>query len=127
LQEPFASSVPYMTAEPHSIAPVTLEIEHISYPAKSSSYQLRSREGDVLAEIGTEAFGARRVNDEAEYPKLLTLMGAEIEILSRAEDRSITYRVRRGFSDTEPLTLVNLPPPAPPPPPPAPQPRRSRQ
>jgi hypothetical protein len=127
VQEPFAASVPYATAESHGIAPVTLEIEHISYSATSSAYQLRSREGDALAEIGTEAFGARRVNSESDYPKLLTLMGAEIEILSRNEDRSITYRVGRGFSDTEPLRLVNVPPPAPPPPPAAPQPRRNRQ
>lgn len=112
-------STPYSVVESHSIAPFAVEIEYSGWFGQPY-FQRRAREGEELVDIGSDAFSPSRINEDARYPALLTLLGAEIEIISVAEDRSIIYRVRRGFTETEPLQLMSVPPPAPPPPPPAP-------
>lgn len=113
--EHLAAPVAYVAAPAHSIAPMTLAIVYVTW-GRSVAFQLRSREGQALTEIGTEVTGASPIDAANEYPKLLTFMGAEIEILSRADDGSITHRVRRGFAEDQTLRLENVPPPAPPPP-----------
>lgn len=113
--EHLAAPVAYAAAPTHSIAPMTLAIVYVTW-GSGVAFQLNSREGEALTVIGTEVTGASPIDAANEYPKLLTFMGAEIEILSRADDGSISYRVRRGFAEDKPLQLENVPPPSPPPP-----------
>lgn len=115
--ESLAAPVAYEAAPQHGIAPFALVIEYIQF-GRSLAFQLRQRDGagNALTEIGTEAFGGRRFSSDSEFPQTLSLLGAEIEIVSRDEAGVISYHVRRGFTESEPLALTNLPPPAPPPP-----------
>lgn len=114
----------YEAAPQHAIAPFSLAIEHVPW-GRGFAFQPRQRDGDgnALTELGTEITGAQRAQADAEFPQTLSLMGAEIEILSRDEAGALSYRVRRGFSESQALELVSVPPPAPPPPS-APPPRR---
>ncbi|WP_395646150.1 hypothetical protein [Terricaulis sp.] len=113
--ERLRSPAPYVVTPTHSIAPMTLEIVYVTW-GRGIAFQLKAREGDALTDIGTEVTGAVSVDAGIEFPKRLSFMGAEIDILARADDAAIIYRVRRGFPDDAPLRLENTPPPAPPPP-----------